>query len=411
MSVSSSKINQSSPDLDSEVLVKAENVGKIFCRDLKKSLLYGLKDSVKDLVGGSRDFGSSGRQLRKGEFWANRGVSFELRRGECLGLIGHNGAGKTTLLKMLNGLIKPDTGTIEMLGQTGALIALGAGFNQILTGRENVYINGSVLGVTKKEIDAKIDEIIEFAEIREFIDSPVQTYSSGMQVRLGFAVAATIKPDVLIIDEVLAVGDSAFKVRCYNKIRDLLPTTAVIIVSHNMIDISRACSKVMVLDHGRINYLGNTQAGIHQYNELNRETDNASGGLSKMVIHRDNMITNVSNIDYMHETNDLDTTISVSFEVASEDILKALRIRLVFFDETETAVAEWDSQYHDQVFEINRGVTRLSLQATNVRLMSGNYRVAVVVTDLENQGYFMGIERGIELAIKNRAMAGARYKV
>ena len=162
---------------------------------------------ISEICGKKMADGRDREGLRDGEFWAVQDVSFELRRGECLGLIGHNGAGKTTLLKMLNGLIKPDAGSITMRGRVGALIALGAGFNPILTGRENIYINGSVLGLTKKEIDAKIDEIIDFAEIREFIDMPVQSYSSGMSVRLGFAVAANLEPDILILDEVLAVGD------------------------------------------------------------------------------------------------------------------------------------------------------------------------------------------------------------
>jgi ABC-type polysaccharide/polyol phosphate transport system ATPase subunit len=159
--------------------------------------------------------------LRAGEFFAVKDVSFELRRGECLGLIGHNGAGKTTLLKMLNGLIKPDAGSITMRGRVGALIALGAGFNPILTGRENIYINGSVLGLSKKEIDAKIDEIIDFADVREAIDMPVQNYSSGMNVRLGFAVATTLEPDILIVDEVLAVGDAEFQKKCLGKMKDV----------------------------------------------------------------------------------------------------------------------------------------------------------------------------------------------
>ena len=168
--------------------------------------------------------------LRTKEFWAVNNVSFELKRGECLGLIGRNGAGKTTLLKMLNGLIKPDAGRIEMRGRVGALIALGAGFNPILTGRENIYVNGSVLGLTKKEIGAKLDEIVDFAEIGDFIDTPVQNYSSGMAVRLGFAVASSIRPDVLLIDEVLAVGDISFVLRCLNRVSELLPTTAVVFV-------------------------------------------------------------------------------------------------------------------------------------------------------------------------------------
>ncbi|MEM9284204.1 MAG: ATP-binding cassette domain-containing protein, partial [Verrucomicrobiota bacterium] len=176
-----------------ELLVSVENVSKIFCRDLKKSLLYGLKDSVRDLLswGGKNDstHQSSERKLRPGEFYAVNGVSLNVRRGECLSLVGHNGAGKTTLLKMLNGLIKPDTGRIEMKGKVGGLIALGAGFNPLLTGRENIYVNGSVLGLSQKGIKSKINDIIDFADIDDFIDAPVRTYSSGMQVRLGFAIA------------------------------------------------------------------------------------------------------------------------------------------------------------------------------------------------------------------------------
>ena len=195
---------------DEDVLIKVDNVSKKFCRDFKKSLWYGIKDTAADVIHPSRRPQES--KLRPSEFWANQNISFEVKRGECLGMIGHNGAGKTTLLKMLNGLIKPDTGSIEMRGRIGALIALGAGFNPILTGRENIYINGSVLGLTRKEIDAKIDDIINFAEIEDAIDAPVRTYSSGMQVRLGFSIASSLDPDILILDEVLAVGDAGFVV-------------------------------------------------------------------------------------------------------------------------------------------------------------------------------------------------------
>jgi lipopolysaccharide transport system ATP-binding protein len=188
-----------------EILIKAENVSKKFSKDLKRSLYYGVLDVFSGIKGSDKK-----RELRKDEFWAVRDVSFEVRRGECLGLIGHNGAGKSTLLKMLNGLIKPDEGKITMHGKVGALIELGAGFNPILTGRENIYNNAAVIGFSKKEIDAKFDEIVAFSEIEEFLDMPVQNYSSGMKVRLGFAIAAQMEPDVLIIDEVLAVGDLGF---------------------------------------------------------------------------------------------------------------------------------------------------------------------------------------------------------
>src|SRR5690554_306047 len=165
---------------DREVLVKVENLSKKFCKDLKTSLWYGVKDIASGLSGNRHE-----RQLRPKEFWAVKDISFELRRGECLGLIGYNGAGKSTLLKILNGLINPDAGKITMTGRVGALIELGAGFNPILSGREDIYNNGAILGFTKKEIDDKLDAIIDFAEIREFIDMRVQNYSSGMKVRLG----------------------------------------------------------------------------------------------------------------------------------------------------------------------------------------------------------------------------------
>jgi lipopolysaccharide transport system ATP-binding protein len=205
--------------------------------------------------------------LRPSEFWANQDISFEVKRGECLGLIGHNGAGKTTLLKMLNGLIKPDTGSIEMHGRIGALIALGAGFNPILTGRENVYVNGSILGLSKKEINAKLDEIVDFAEVNDSIDAPVRTYSSGMQVRLGFAVAAVlVQPDVLLLDEVLAVGDMAFTIKCLNTVRQLSERSAVVFVSHNVQFISQFCSHIMLLKNGSVEtHTSNVSRGISDY--------------------------------------------------------------------------------------------------------------------------------------------------
>jgi lipopolysaccharide transport system ATP-binding protein len=231
-----------------ETLIRVEAVSKKFCRSLKKSLWYGMEDLGNELRG--RRHGGEG-ELRPDEFWAVRDISFELRRGECLGLIGHNGAGKTTLLRMLNGLIKPDRGRIEIRGKVGALIALGAGFNPILTGRENIYTNASVLGLSRREVDARLDEIIAFSEIGDFIDTPVQNYSSGMSVRLGFSIAAVlIKPDVLFLDEVLAVGDIGFVVKCLNTVRRLTPDSAVVFVSHSMQFISSFCTRAMVLQRG-----------------------------------------------------------------------------------------------------------------------------------------------------------------
>lgn len=247
--------------MSSEVLVRAEGLGKKFCRNLQRSLAYGMQDTFSDLLlhAGPRD------KLRKDEFWANTDINFELRRGECLGLIGRNGAGKTTLLKMLNGLLKPDRGHIELRGRIGALIALNAGFNPLLTGRENIYVNGSVLGLTRQEIKSRFDEIVEFAEMKEFIDMPVRSYSSGMQVRLGFSIASTLKPDILLLDEVLAVGDVAFRNKCYARVAEVLKNAAVIFVSHNMEQIGMICTHGMLLRKGQVVESGNVDNVIRRY--------------------------------------------------------------------------------------------------------------------------------------------------
>lgn len=350
-----------------EVLVRVEGVSKKFCRSLKRSLWYGVCDIGAELnpfrrqaaeVAGSglRVAGNDSNPdssepatsysqpvtdeagLRPGEFYAVRDVSFELRRGECLGLIGHNGAGKTTLLKMLNGLIKPDTGRIEMNGRVGALIALGAGFNPILTGRENIYINGSVLGLSKKEINDKIDEVIDFAEIGEFIDMPVQNYSSGMQVRLGFAAAAVmIKPDVLILDEVLAVGDMSFMMKCLNAVNNLARDSAVVFVSHNMRFVSLICSRTLLLRRGRLLALTDTAHAVNKYYELAEvESSSAgSGGAScsevKIIASHDVRMEPLKNVTYGQ-----DVSLSMNLTVCAE--VDTANLQLYIADEFNTAV-------------------------------------------------------------------------
>jgi lipopolysaccharide transport system ATP-binding protein len=249
-------------------VVTVEQVSKKYCRRLSHSLWYGMVDLATELTAQS---GNHDLRLRHAEFLAVDDVSFELRPGECIGLIGHNGAGKSTLLKMLNGLVRPDKGKITMRGRVGALIELGAGFSPILTGRENIYINGAVLGFTKSEIDAKFDEIVDFAELDDAIDAPVQTYSSGMYVRLGFAVAAQLNPDIFLIDELLAVGDTAFRMKCFQHLLDMKNAgKSILVVSHNMIDINRVCDRVVVLAGGKKIFDGDVSAGIATYEGLSR---------------------------------------------------------------------------------------------------------------------------------------------
>ena len=248
----------------SQASIRVQDLSKRFCRDLKRSLWYGIKDLSSELLLQN----NGGKGLRSQEFWALEDLSFDLQQGETLGVVGHNGAGKSTLLKLINGLIRPNVGSIHVRGRVGALIALGTGFNPILTGRENIYVNAAVLGLSRREVERRMEEIVDFAEIGDFIDSPVRTYSSGMVVRLGFSIASTMEPEVLLIDEVLSVGDASFRERCYARLNEYRRNGgSVIFVSHNSHAIEAVSDRVMHLDHGRLVALGEPAPIIKAYEQ------------------------------------------------------------------------------------------------------------------------------------------------
>ena len=249
-----------------EWAIRAEGVSKKFGLTLRQSMKYGLRDVARKLAGRS----STSGVLREGEFWAVNDVSFEVHGGEALGIMGVNGCGKTTLLRILNGVYAPDTGRIQIRGRVGALIAAGAGFAPMLSGRENVYVNGTLLGLTTQEIDGLMDEIIAFSELGHFIDLPVKNYSSGMYVRLGFAIAALSRPDVLLMDEVLAVGDLNFQKKCYDHILQLKRQgTAIILVSHSPGAIWAVCDRGLFMDKGIARLDGPVEDVIRSYDDQN----------------------------------------------------------------------------------------------------------------------------------------------
>ena len=203
---------------------------------------------------------------KDGQIWALRDINLEVKEGEILGIIGRNGAGKSTLLKILSRITAPTEGRIKIKGRVGSLLEVGTGFHPELTGRENIYLNGTILGMSKAEVTRKLDEIVEFAEMAQFIDTPVKRYSSGMTVRLAFAVAAHLEPEILVIDEVLAVGDAAFQKKCLGKMEDVSRAgRTVLFVSHNMASIEALCSRVVLLNAGYVEYDGETQEGVAKY--------------------------------------------------------------------------------------------------------------------------------------------------
>lgn len=362
-----------------DTLIKVEGVSKQFCRSLKKSLWYGMQDLGNELRG--RRHGGDG-ELRPDEFWAVKDVSFELKRGECLGLIGRNGAGKTTLLRMLNGLIKPDRGRIEMRGRVGALIALGAGFNPILTGRENIYVNASVLGLRKKETEAKLEEIVEFSELNEFIDSPVQTYSSGMSVRLGFSIAAIIvRPEVLLLDEVLAVGDIGFTIKCLNTVRALSRDTAVIFVSHNMQYVSAFCTRVMVLDRGSVVIHSEKPAvGIDRYFGLVEHVIAVSGSGGAEVIGLHLMTDEADSREEPVIQQGTDATARLVFRI--DDQYAGATVILYIHDEAMAPLVCVPilGSDHD-LLHIPAGLHDLDISLGRIDLNAGKYSFVVAVRD------------------------------
>jgi lipopolysaccharide transport system ATP-binding protein len=360
-------------------------------------LRYGVIDACRDLCGGSL----ADVDLRTGEFWANQLVSFEIRAGECVGLIGHNGAGKTTILKMLNGLIKPDRGRIQLRGRVGALIALGAGFNPVLTGRENIMINGAVLGMSRREILDRLDEIVAFAELAEFIDTPVRNYSSGMQVRLGFAVASSLQPDIMLIDEVLAVGDLDFRMKCITRIAQLLNmNTAVVLVSHSMADIQRVCSRTIVMDRGQVAFDGDPGKGIAQYERLslgNRGavTKSNPANVEKAFVRKVAFFVNGAGCpgtDIEAETGDR-LNVEIEFEIPHS--LPETRIRVYFESSTAGILTSVSSSVAEHPIELVHGINCVTLTLPTIPFRVGAYGIGVSMHAEERTSLMSAMRIGI----------------
>jgi len=242
--------------MDDPIAISVRNVGK----------MYYLYDRPQDRL---KQAFLWGRKKLYREFWALRDISFEVRRGEALGIIGRNGAGKSTLLQILSGTLPPTTGEVQINGQVTALLELGSGFNPEFTGRENVYLNGAILGFSQEEMDERFEEIAAFADIDDFIDQPVKLYSSGMSVRLAFAVHACLEPDILIIDEVLSVGDIFFRQKCHARMEKMRAgNTTIIFVTHSMGDVQKYCQNAILLEKGRAVFQGSSAEAVRRYFDL-----------------------------------------------------------------------------------------------------------------------------------------------
>jgi len=239
-------------------VLRVENVSMKF--NLSKEKIDSIKEYIIKFIKG---------QVKYQEFWALKDINFTLEQGDRIGILGLNGAGKSTLLKVISGVYKPSEGSVTREGVLAPLLELGAGFDPQYTGRENIYLYGAVLGYSKQFIDEKYDEIVEFAEIKEFIDVPLKNYSSGMKARLGFAIVTLVSPDILILDEVLSVGDAKFKKKSEAKVMSMLGSgTTVLFVSHSLAQVKRLCNKAMILEHGEIKAIGNIDEVAEKYEAM-----------------------------------------------------------------------------------------------------------------------------------------------
>jgi lipopolysaccharide transport system ATP-binding protein len=411
------------PDMPDDVLIRAEHVSKKFCRSLKRSLWYGARDVASSLLPWSRSVEDEIDEidwtldrlppLRYDEFWALQNISFELRRGQCLGLIGHNGAGKSTLLKVLNGLIRPDSGRIAMRGRVCALIELNAAFNPILSGRENIYNQAALVGFTTEQIDSKFDSIVEFAEIGDFLDMPVQNYSSGMRVRLGFAVAAQLEPDILLIDEVLAVGDVAFRFKCLNAIGELMKTTAVIFVSHTMPQIFRLCTEIIVMNHGGVSYQGtNIGEGVGVYLSLFKEaTETVTGSgevkLSNICIEGNG--ARACDGETLRVPFGSDLIISATLD--ADPGLGTGRVQFLLWNAEMLPILDvMGNGLAGHPVELN-GSGRLVVTATIPRteLNSGKYSISVIATSFDYSRMYCRHDNAAYLQVDAASTSGAHF--
>lgn len=372
--------------------VLVEEVSKKFGLSLKSALRYGLIDSMRRMTGRSTD-----HHLRSGEFWALQNVGFSLNQGDALGIMGINGSGKTTLLRILNGTFSPDAGKVTLRGKVGALIAAGAGFSPMLSGRENIYISGALLGMTPSEIKRKFDEIVAFAELGAFVDMPVRNYSSGMSVRLGFAIAVIGTPQILLVDEVLAVGDIAFQKKCFERIHELKNDgTTILLVSHSPGQVWAVCNKGIVIHRGHTLGITSVEEACKQYEhnnalermssetakrsiEVSREYGAVRGGAGTAyitqveVLDEDGETVNV--VDYAQD-------FILRYHLAVHERIEKGIIRVLLDSEIHKGLVIIDNyEVHRELIDMCVGSHVFDIRVKSPNLRPGVYSVSAAIVD------------------------------
>lgn len=391
--------------MSSSPIIKIEGLSKQYLLNKnalpKNDTLYGsFKDGLKNIK-------NLARKKEMIDFWALRDVSFDIQQGDRVGIIGRNGAGKSTLLKILSRITPPTKGHIEITGRVASLLEVGTGFHGDLSGRENIYLNGSILGMSKHEIDSKFDEIVAFAEVEKFLDTPVKRYSSGMYVRLAFAVAAHLEPEILIVDEVLAVGDAAFQKKCIGKMKDVSNSgRTILFVSHHMASIQSLCNKTIVLKKGMVDCpLSDTEVGVKHYlkdvvlqskTQIAERTDREGEGLFrfKNIILKDKFGT----VQNAAQTG-ADLIIEIEFDLSRES-LNNLSLSLTVYNDEGREMFTLANHISKEPFTTLHKYNSIQCIVKKLPLMNGSYFCNIIaykdniVQDYIQEAYNLEVEEG-----------------
>lgn len=372
-------------------VIKIQNLSKRYRLGLKEKQSETLVGRISNILKSPFDNLKKLKQMSRFDeedesvFWALREINFEVKQGEVLGIIGKNGAGKSTLLKILSQISEPTSGRIEIHGRVASLLEVGTGFHPELSGRDNIYMNGTILGMTKKEIDQKLDEIIDFSGVDKFIDTPVKFYSSGMKVRLGFSVAAHLEPEILIIDEVLAVGDYEFQKKCLGKMHEVAGQgRTVLFVSHNMEAISNLCNKVLILKNGIIDFQGHCVEGIIHY--LNDSVKTQEFYLDDKEIKTNRLISIQIETFLPNQVHKFGESLKIKVQLNAFERLEKANVAFQII-ETSSGKSVLYGWLHDNENPIgsDKGVYELICEIPKLRLYKGYYNFTFHFSELSGR--------------------------
>ena len=378
----------------SDIAVRLEDLSKQYYIGHKQDRYKTLRDTLTEAL--TSPFRRAGNLLRGQAYgaaelaesiWALKDVSFEVKHGEVVGIIGRNGAGKSTLLKVLSRITEPTTGYADVYGRVGALLEVGTGFHLELTGRENIYLNGAILGMGRKEIDRKFDEIIDFAGVEKFIDTPVKHYSSGMSLRLGFAVAAHLEPEILVVDEVLAVGDAEFQKKCLGKMSDVASGgRTVLFVSHNMAAVRSLCSKAFLLENGQLVYAGEVGAALQHYQaQITRSEASPVLETSRGV-----SFTHVEANDSTERLIDSTQPFTVSFDLRIQEQLTGYALYCIIMDADNQIVIHSGIESSYSRLSVDPGLYKIRLDYPPLWLRPGLYTLHLkLIADKTGKGRYL----------------------